>query len=218
MIFVRHRTPVWLGVLCVTVALAGCAPLTSPVRTSEASTSTPESTTPTPTPSAPMSTKPADWVITFDGVGPLTLGGSLAAELPATAPAYEVAAADDCPNPTTSILKAESNPTIWLQSTGEGSDEIGLIAIGGDVPDDARMSGSPRTEKGVKVGSSLNELLAAYPTGTREGTPESPPFRFLVKGADASQEDRYLVFTIDKDVVQTILVQTHPGVVHEFCG
>jgi len=229
MLLSRLRPALWLGVLGVTVALSGCASTTTPVSTpmpSRAASESMPSTTPTTSVPGPAgqsptdlsSTDPADWVISFRGAGPFDLGGSLAAEVAAAAPAYEMVPAGSCPNPTTSILRSEANPTIWLQSTAEGSDEVALIAVGGDVLDDARTSGSPRTEEGIGVGSSLDEVRAAYPAGSLEETAESEPSRFLVDGTAASGGARYLVFGFYGDIVQTIFVQTNSEVVSEFCG
>lgn len=215
----RENRATSLTVVAVAVALlTGCA--SAPTVTPTTPVATPPSASapaPTPTEDEPGA-DPAGWVIDFEGVGPLTIGGSSADELPETAPAYTVDASGICPNPATSILQSASNPTIWVQASGEGADDIFLIAVGGDLPEHARADGSPRTAEGVGVGSTRADVEAAHPAGTVETDPQGDLMRFVVDGEGPTGEPRYLVFDFSDDVVQTILVQTSPDVVSEFCG
>ncbi|MDN3494629.1 hypothetical protein QL996_01700 [Planococcus sp. APC 4015] len=198
--------------------LTGCASTPSATPTTPAATS-PSASAPTPTPTTGAAgAEPAEWIIDFEGVGPLTIGGSSAAELPETAPAYTVDASGTCPNPATSILQSASNPTIWVQASGEGADDIALIAVGGDLPENGRADGSPRTTEGVGIGSPLAETEAAYPAGTVENDPQGDLMRFVVNGEGPTGEPRYLVFDFYDDVVQTILIQTSSDVVNDFCA
>ena len=207
----HRRASLSAGVLIVALALAGCASVASSSPVPEPSGSSRPS--PSATPSAtPLSSDPVDWVITIDGVGPLTLGGSLTAEVPATAPAYTADADGTCPNPSISILKSDANPTIWIQAASEGSDEVAMIAVGGD----GSTTGWPHTAEGITVGSSLAQLQAAYPTGELEG--EQYQQVFVVAETSASGDDRYLLFELFEDVVFTIFVQTDPTHQYELCG
>jgi hypothetical protein len=166
-----------------------------------------------------VSADPAEWKITFDGVGPLALQGSLAEQVPLTGPGYEAASPGSCPNPAITILKSHSNPTIWLEASADAPDAIRLIAVGGDVPGDPREIGSPKTQEGISVGSSLAKLLAEYPTGHLEKDSQSKPIRLVVAGSLTSGARGFLIFDLfDGATVQTILVQPNSDPVHEFCG
>lgn len=206
--------------MSIAIALAGCAsgtPSTAYPSPSASSTTPLESDSTSP--AEMVSADPADWTITFDGVGPLTLQGSLAEQVPLTGPGYAAASPDSCPNPAMTILTSKSNPTIWLEASADAPDSIRLIAVGGDVPGDQREIGSSKTQEGISVGTSLAKLLGAYPTGQLEKDSQSKPDRLVVAGTRTSGARGYLIFDLfDGATVQTILVQTNSDPVHEFCG
>ncbi|MFE1644647.1 hypothetical protein ACFM35_03600 [Microbacterium sp. P01] len=215
----RHLGP-WVGLLLVAGVLAGCATPSTAGTTPDASASGVPSitTTPTPAPSATataVSADPAEWVISFDGVGPVVIGATPDAEAAAAAPVYTAEPPESCPNPATTILHSATNPTFWLKTTPDQPDVVSMIAVGGDLPDETRTAGSPRTAEGVGIGATRDAVVAAYPNGT---TDDSLPARVTIGGVDSTGVDRFLVFQFSEDIVQTILVQSDPAVVFEFCG
>lgn len=215
----RTTTLLLAGAAIAATLLAGCTSTVSvdPTPTSSSTSDGTATAVPSPTESA-VGADPAEWTIDFAGVGPLTIGGSPAEELPETAPAYTADDSGTCPNPATSILQSGANPTIWVQASDEGAGDIFLIAVGGDLPENARADGSPQTTEGVGIGSTFAQTQAAYPAGTVESDPQGDPTRLVVDGEGPTGEPRHLVFDFSGDQVQTILVQASPDVVNEFCG
>jgi hypothetical protein len=208
-----------LGLVVGAVALAACGadPQSAPssVASQSADTST-ASATPSATPTQ-SDAGPAGWTVDFDGVGPFLVGEDVADAVAAVPPPYAAAPASACPNPATQILQSDSSPTIWLQDLA-GTGRIDVVAVGGDAPGDPRETGSPQTESGVGVGSSLEDVQSAFPGSTLETDLEGQPDRLVVSGIGSSGDARYLVFGFFDSTVQTISVQASSEKVWEFCG
>ncbi|MFF1572617.1 hypothetical protein ACFVWR_07720 [Leifsonia sp. NPDC058292] len=137
--------------------------------------STPTATpTPTPTPIPAATGSPVDpsdpstWIIDFDGVGPVTLGSSFDAQrqlLPAfTDVTYSICSAAYLD------LQAPNELSFLFIRPGDGSDVTAGIAIGSFEA--TRDSGpyTPRTMEGIGLGSTEQELKAAYPDIQQTGT------------------------------------------------
>ena len=152
-----------LGVIAfaLVVVISGCAPVPGGEPSGDPTPSiAPDTPTPTPEPTKPAV---ADLLLSPDGLGPLRVGETP----PATDPALDILVYD--PDYCAEIPEA-SSPGMWLanypvEASGHrpftaafrnGADTLSVIAI---------FSPEIRTETGIHLGSTKDELLAAYPEG-----------------------------------------------------
>lgn len=203
------RRPIRAALLAgsVLALLSGCAapggaadagtPAATPTPTA-AATSTPIAT-PTPTPTAQID-DPADsgtWVIGFDTAAGIPVGGSIAAFARA-AGLERVDDTVDCP------------PGFWSPRSFDGTLRVSLLAAesrGTDVPDpvlsyanahieaagDGPVAGSPSTPEGIRLGSTEEQLLAAYP-GIVKGSSRYDDVMGYTTYVFGPEAGRYLVF------------------------
>lgn len=125
-----------------------------------AATATPAST---PTPSSDAA-DPATWVISFDAIGPLVSGAPLA-DVPGELGAFKQLRAPDAEcsafvyvvtdHLNASVRAERGNPSRAAEST--------VFWKGSAAPVAADVQRSPRTATGIGIGSSLDQLKAAYP-------------------------------------------------------
>lgn len=196
----------------------------------ETATPTPSTTpTPTPTPTATETVAPAvtaeptpamdpsdpsSWIIGFDGVGPVAFDTPLA-EVPdvlADTP-YRLSedSADWCPTK----FYVTSDPRSAGLAVGplSGEDAIGTILVTRS-PEGSNDGAVPRTEKGITVGSSLQDLLAAYgPIERTGGYGESDDYYAITDDAGVS-----IVFRVYEELIDTIAVSSQNTLQSEYCG
>ena len=159
-------------VVGVSAALAGCvdgtvgAEATSSTRPSlHSPTPTP---TPTPIPTPGPSENPADpstWLVTFAGIGPLKAGTELS-EVAAELSGFEQLAA-----PEEQCSAYVYKLTSWSRATASGNAtdhehavDVNVSWMGSaEAPRGADVARSPRTERGIGIGSTIAEVQAAYP-------------------------------------------------------
>ncbi|MFB2584525.1 hypothetical protein [Herbiconiux liukaitaii] len=167
---VRRRVAAIVMVAAVALTAAGCvgesaAPSSSPTAASSPSAAANPSPTPTPTPTGaptPTSTPeagppydPADmstWDITYTGIGPVQLDRPVAEVL------AEVAAGEEgCRPGVASFFES------GVVGVGDGSDPA-LIAVATTGPSSSLdITQKPSTDAGIAAGSTVDELLTAYP-------------------------------------------------------
>jgi hypothetical protein len=187
--------------LIALLAVTGCAARSTPITESTASAApaTP-STTPAPTPTPTAG-------ITWDGIGDLKIGGSFseAATQLGTTPDPQ------CP----AIIGTKTGWSTWVGAQWQGesvTDTINLVAIdswGIDQP----PAGTPRTDKGIGLGSSRSDVEAAYPTATAE---DQPNVDFTLRYIEGPKS---MVFQGRAGVVQSIQVlPAADPVSSEYCG
>ncbi|CAN5211903.1 hypothetical protein BH09ACT1_BH09ACT1_29800 [soil metagenome] len=204
--------------LTVLLGVTACTADAQPSAKPEPTVST--GTTPAAASSADP-TDPADWVISRDGVGPFTRGGSITAAKALVGPSYTLQPAESCPNPVMSIFMSPSHPTIWVQSQGFGSDRVYLVYVGSDPADTEQTAGTPKTKEGIGIGSSLEAVMAAYPAGyldADDNLGEKHYFSDDPKNAPDTGSFPVIVFGISDNLVRAISVQDNTQYLNEFCG
>ncbi|MDQ0894749.1 hypothetical protein [Agromyces ramosus] len=195
------------------LGLAGCEPPGEAVA-SEPKTAAPSvSLTPTPTPieTMPASVDPADvttWLITTGGIGPFERGASYQ-EVIAGLPSFEVS--EWCP--WVAGLSAEGAGSMILTHP-EGGEEIISAWVTGRADEAGTIPASPSTEAGIMLGSTMDELGAAYPDLQQVNQVGADSFGYAV-GDDSNG---YLDFIVEDGAVVLIGVQDVAGVPKEFCG
>ncbi|MDY0912575.1 hypothetical protein [Rathayibacter festucae] len=213
----------------VAVALSGIIPdpLSVPVPSSTPTPSpTPESTTPAPAPVAPVaspsptptSAELADWVIGFDGVGPIAFGGTLeaaSAALDTTDLLRYDSGIEGC---LTDTRNAPGDPSaaITVDPDPTGTTVV-LITVSSFVTPDGTQSAAqlPATAAGIGIGSTGAELLAAYPGLGSWETRAGEPGYWL--DDDAGHR---LWFSVDSstDLVEAIALSTPERLPFGGCG
>jgi len=196
-----------VGLIAV-LTMSGCG-LSRPSAAIESGTAQPMTPTSTPTATPPPSPSPTPTAgITLEGIGGLKIGGSFA-----EAGRQAGATPDEtCPwlltihEPWTGLLTAQKNGDTV-------SDTINLLAMDSwsveQPPGD-----SPRTDKGIGLGSSRAEVEAAYPTARL--IDDDPNVDFALRYIVGAQS---LVFEGRSDVVKEIQVlPSADPVSSEYCG
>jgi hypothetical protein len=189
-----------VGLIAV-LALSGCgtgartADPTSMAPTDVSSPSTPIPSSPTPTAG-----------ITTEGIGDFKIGGSFAAA------AEEIGHQPD-PQCPWIISGTATSPLVGARNDGSTvSDTINIVAIasyGLEQP----PADSPKTAKGIGLGSSRADVQAAYPTATAEDQPNVDFTLRYVEGGGA------MVFAGRGDLVESIdVIPAADPVSSEFCG
>lgn len=200
---------------CAVFAFAGCAspssaegPTAEP--TAEVTPAATPSATPSPSPST-VAVDPADvttWTITTAGMGPIQRGAS-AEEVIAGLTTFT--SEDYCPGRV--ALSTDGAASLLLVHP-DGVDEISGVWANGRADADGVVPASPSTAAGIGLGSTMDELTAAYPDLEPTNQPASSSYGYAV-GDDASG---YVNFLVENDVVVMIGVHEGAGVPKEFCG
>ena len=196
------------AVAVAVLLLAGCAPQTPATPTPTATSSSPSPTpTPTPTPTPDFS-DPAAWVVGYGSVGPLVVGGSLAAAEPYFG-TLAFSRQEPCP---WFVILENSELTIWVMTSQADDDLIEQVVLGDSgAPDPAEVQ--LRTAAGLSVGSSLADVVAAYP----DIVESQGKYSRIFSTTDGS--GNYINFSVnDSDVVGSVVVRTSPEVYGEYCG
>ncbi|GAB2459742.1 hypothetical protein HD599_001309 [Conyzicola lurida] len=186
------------------LSLAGC--VASPAPTASPTVIPSASSTPQADPA-----DPATWVISIEGVGPVEFGAPVAEETADLVAAYaDVSDLEAC---STLMFEAEGSPTIWLAPDLDGF--VSAILVTAETADGDVSAGSPRTEEGIGIGSTRDELFEAYPVVVDAVQDDVGYDTYSVE----EFEGRWVHFDVGPDdTVIDIVVNAADAPPYEFCG
>jgi len=202
-----------VAMLIVVAALSGCtaSPAAAPTATPSASSAPAESAesagpTPTPTPTGDAD-DPSAWMITDDGIGPIALGAPFGEAL-ALMPEGTRNDPERCSH--TAWWTPTQGSQLYMAATDGGAGApVALVAT--ESWADPSAAAGLSTEKGIGVGSSVDEVLEAYPDATEVADTISPDIIHLRAGR--------IFFTYREDpVITSVTVTTFPVPPYELCG
>lgn len=212
------RGAVVLSLIVATAALSGCASggaeasgtTQTPSATSSPAESTPVTPSATPTPSAEPA-DPGTWVISFDGVGPIAIGGSLQ-KFRDDQSALDDVTTDSC---RVAMFDLSAGPAIWVAPAAD-DDSISGMTYGAALLGAQQPSGSvPATTEGIGLGDTLADLETAYPDLEEQPNDSGTwPVDYSITDGQGS----WIVFGVKDDVVDAITVGDEPTTPLEYCG
>lgn len=165
--------------------------------------------TPAATPAAIDVSDPSSWLITFDGVGPLRVGGRISEQRPAMT-AFAEDPRDYCPRAAFQPVTGDA-PHLWAILDGDFETVTAVVVRGGAEPN---AEGSPKTEAGIGLGATTAELLEAYPD-ISEPVASNNSMVYAVNGGDGKWID---FSTSPEGYVSAITVMDAPKPPSEYCG
>lgn len=173
--------------------------------------------TPAPTPTAaPTSTRAPDdlstWTIGFDGIGPVTLGMPMA-EVSGATPTMSDETYDIC-RPGQLDLVAPDGLALIVFGPAASGDRVGSLHLGFnfDVGGDRTLA-TPRTDRGIGIGSTAADLFAAYPGIPETGSYGELSHYYGLDGGDGT----WIVFGTLHDTVNAITVGPSSTIPSERC-
>jgi hypothetical protein len=163
------------------------APSTTAVPVTAAPTTPPPTTAPPTTAAPPLSGSSR---LRIDGLGPIDIGMTV---VQARAAAGVELAAETTPHCT--ILTPRTPEGVAFIVTTPASGRIELIIV---------KSGPIATLSGIRVGSTEEQVMAAYPGRIRVVNPTLPVHRLIYEASDPAFADRVVVFVIDSGRVASM--------------
>jgi hypothetical protein len=198
------------AVLLSAALLAGCGTQADPEPTPVPTASETPSPTPTVEPEPePDLTDPANWIITFDGIGPLALGLPIADARSAAVDYVENEPIPDC---RVAFMDRTGYPSLAIGYFPEERINYAMVRNQPEhtgIPTADLVAVSPKTPEGIGIGSTLESLQATYPDLTTVREVGAGSGMFSLAGPT-----NFLVFTASDGLVWSITVSplgTLPG-------
>ncbi|MCS5496060.1 hypothetical protein NY547_02255 [Cnuibacter physcomitrellae] len=225
----------WVAALAAVLGLSGCVAEPAPTPSPTVSTASPTRTaTPTPSispspdgpqPGTPSPTAGADpswpaydpadpstWTIDFTGIGPFAVGRPMEEQ----AAAFDGISRDDCGN---TGVASYLPPGLWIAAAADNGGQVWLVSS--SIRPDQPGGIGPHTVEGIRPGSTVGDLLAAYP-GIQAHMGSLSPSYFLTDGTT------WINFTVWRsdspealqpaDTIDAISVGSHEFPPKEICG
>ncbi|GAB3580641.1 hypothetical protein GCM10027406_20490 [Leifsonia lichenia] len=198
------------AVALATVALAsltGCTPSADTAKTSATASPT------RPAPQRPASAVPVDpanvsaWLVTWAGMGPLTIGGDVTAQTSAIPGFAKTIDQDGCVGHELAIAQTGTTqdgaqPTV----TAVAKDGSATTAVRIQVADASDLgqavSPTPKTSAGIGLGSTLDALRKAYPDLERSNSVSGGQRAYALGDGNG----RYVDFVVNGDEFVTAIV------------
>ncbi len=192
--------------------LAGCATAAGQGPSASGSPSVSTRLTPTPesTPSATADPDdPSTWVVTQDGMGPITLGAPFPEAL-ALMPQGTTNDAENCA--WSGWWNApDEDYQVYMARQGDGPEDGPVFLIATAAWSNPSARPGPRTAEGVGIGSTADEVRAAYPEAIEVADSIDPSIVYLHVGR--------IYFTYrDDPVITAVTVTTADAPPYEICG
>lgn len=195
---------------------AGCAPASDPAPTTTPSSAASETPTPTPTPSVPTvdPADPSTWIVSDRGVGPIAIGGDLTTTLAELPDAWTNNTAN-CAWSAFWRDPAADYQMYFVRGTESDTAPISEISVnaGGH---EVFGTNSPRTEDGLGLGSTSEEVLAAHADAQEIAAQIGDMTWFMVPGSG----EAHVFFGIREGAptVSDVRVTTRSEPAYEVCG
>ncbi|WP_417554095.1 hypothetical protein [Microbacterium sp.] len=211
---VRTRTAAAVTIAMTMLALAGCGtasadPVAAP------SKGTAPSSAPTQNEPAAPKTDPADpatWTVTAQGIGPIELGGSFA-DAQATLPSWT--GDEQCTWVDSWTSTDHSQTGLFARDHDDSDGDVNMVAFE-SLEDTVAPADGPRTEKGIGLGSTRDEVMAAYPDAASQ-KPVIADGELLRVGAQGSPAI-YFAIREGASMVSAVTVTAMDEPQYEVCG
>lgn len=211
-----QRTVALLGAAVVALSLSGCMAGASDVPGSSApptSVGSEPPATPKPAPTIDAD-DPSTWVITSSGIGPLQLGSDFSETVDALPDAWT----HDPAQCSWVAWVNDDDTTIWFaQDSDSAESPISTASVESTPADEtAGSDDGPRTEDGLGLGSSKDDILTIHPDATE--IPATIGDSVFIAVADAGVGTLFFEFAADSDAASSVTVTERAEPAYEMCG
>lgn len=200
-------------VLCASLALAmgACTAQRADEALPAASATAPSPSTEPTTPTATDASDPQDpgsWVVAEDSVGPVTLGDAL----PDAAGSMPEGTSIDDERCDWSAWWTSQEPVYSVAVARPGDADAGIDLIAATTLRGTPGSFGPRTAEGIGIGSTRDDVMAAYPSAMQMDA--------TIGGGQHLKVGDTLFFTFEEgsSTVGAVTVTTRPEPPYEICG